>query len=74
MEQARSAGPTSDEHFTVDRTLLGTWGSLKGFQPKDGKNNTPPEDPGNPTVDFSQPVTADSLMTSTPFSHGYADR
>ena len=51
VEQARSAGLTSDEHFTVDGTLLEAWASLKGFQPKDGKN-MPPDDPGNPTVDF----------------------
>jgi transposase len=52
VEQARSAGLTSDEHFTVDGTLLEAWASLKSFQPKDGKKKTPPDDPGNPTVDF----------------------
>jgi transposase len=52
VEQARSAGLTSDEHFTVDGTLLEAWASLKSFQPKDEKNNPPPDDPGNPTVDF----------------------
>ena len=52
VEQARSAGLTSDEHFSVDGTLLEAWASLKSFQPKDGKNDTPPDDPGNPTVNF----------------------
>ncbi len=52
VERARSAGLMSDEHFTVDGTLLEAWASLKSFQPKDGKKNTPPDDPGNPTVDF----------------------
>jgi transposase len=52
VEQARSAGLTSDEHFTVDGTLLEAWASLKSFQPKDEKKSTPPDDPGNPTVDF----------------------
>ena len=52
VEQARSAGLTSDEHFSVDGTLLEAWASLKSFQPKDGKNNTPPDDAGNPTVNF----------------------
>src|ERR1700693_5601981 len=52
VEQARSAGLTSDEHFTVDGTLLEAWASLKSFQPKDQKRSTPPDDPGNPTVDF----------------------
>ncbi|MGA7522043.1 MAG: IS5 family transposase [Acidobacteriaceae bacterium] len=53
VEQAGRAGLTSDEHFTVDGTLLEAWASLKSFQPKDGKGKIPPpDDPGNPTVDF----------------------
>jgi transposase len=52
VEQARSAGLTSDEHFTVDGTLLEAWASVKSFEPKDQKKSTPPDDPGNPTVDF----------------------
>ena len=51
VEQARGKGLTSDEHFTVDGTLMEAWASLKSFQPKEGKN-TPPDDPGNPSVDF----------------------
>jgi transposase len=50
-ERARAAGLISDEHFTVDGTLLDAWASLKSFQPKD-KQDTPPDDPGNPTVNF----------------------
>jgi hypothetical protein len=42
----------SDEHFTVDGTLLEAWASLKSFQSKDKKDAPPPDDPGNPTVDF----------------------
>lgn len=52
VEQARQAGLVSDEHFTVDGTLLEAWASLKSFQPKDNQQSTPPDDPGNPTVDF----------------------
>ena len=51
VERARSAGLISDEHFTVDGTLLDAWASLKSFQAKD-KQDAPPDDPGNPTVDF----------------------
>ena len=51
VEQARQKNLTSDEHFTVDGTLIEAWASLKSFQRKDQKN-TPPEDPGNPTVNF----------------------
>jgi transposase len=52
VAQARAKGLTSDEHFTVDGTLLEAWASLKSFQPKEGKPSPPPDDPGNPTVDF----------------------
>jgi IS5 family transposase len=51
VEQAQAKGLTSDEHFTVDGTLLEAWASAKSFQPKDGKQS-PPDDPGNPTVNF----------------------
>src|SRR6202521_1243632 len=50
--QARTKGWTSDEHFTVDGTLLEAWASVKSFQPKDKKRSPPPDDPGNPTVNF----------------------
>ena len=52
VEQARAKGWTSDEHFTVDGTLLEAWASVKSFQPKDQKSLPPPDDPGNPTVTF----------------------
>lgn len=47
VEQARVRGWISDEHFTVDGTLLGAWASLKSFKPKDGKPNTPTDDKGS---------------------------
>jgi len=49
---AQGQGWTSDEHFTVDGTLLEAWASLKSFQLKDKKDAAPPADPGNPTVNF----------------------
>jgi len=52
VEQAREKGWTSDEHFTVDGTLLEAWASVKSFQPKYKKSSPPPDDPGNPTVNF----------------------
>jgi transposase len=51
IQQAQSNGLTSDEHFTVDGTLLEAWASLKSFR-RTGQNDQPPDDPGNPTVDF----------------------
>ena len=44
--QAREAGLLSDEHFTVDGTLLEAWASLKSFRRKDGGSTPPPDDPG----------------------------
>jgi transposase len=35
----RAAGLMSDEHFTVDGTLIEAWASQKSFQPKDGDPN-----------------------------------
>ena len=52
VEQARGQGWASDEHFTVDGSLLEAWASVKSFQPKNKKSVPPPEDPGNPTVDY----------------------
>jgi transposase len=52
LAQARSQGLTSDEHFTVDGTLVEAWASLKSFKKKDGSTRQPPDDPGNPTVNF----------------------
>lgn len=52
VAQAREQGWTSDEHFTVDGTLLEAWASVKSVQPKDKKSSPPPDDPGNPTVNF----------------------
>ena len=51
VAQAGARGLTSDEHFTVDGTLLEAWASQKSYQAKEGKQ-PPPDDPGNPTVNF----------------------
>ena len=52
LAQARAAGLLSDEHFTVDGTLLEAWASLKSFRRQDEGPTSPPDDPGNPTVNF----------------------
>ena len=51
VRQAAAAGLLSDEHFTIDGTLLEAWASQKSFRRKDTPPN-PPDDPGNPTVNF----------------------
>lgn len=42
----------SDEHFTVDGTLIEAWASMKSFQRKGKRKTKDPDDPGNPSVDF----------------------
>ncbi|MGH2610190.1 MAG: IS5 family transposase [Tepidiformaceae bacterium] len=51
LAQARARHLLSAEHFTVDGTLLEAWAGLKSFQ-RTGQTPPPPDDPGNPTVDF----------------------
>ena len=47
-------GPGPFHHFTVDGTLIEAWASLKSLRSKGAERNdrTPPDDPGNPSVDF----------------------
>ena len=53
LGQARGQGLLSDEHFTVDGTLIEAWAGHKSFKRKDHPDSqTPPEDPGNPGVNF----------------------
>lgn len=52
LQLARQKDLLSDEHFTVDGTLIEAWAGQKSFQKKDAPAGPPPEDPGNPTVDF----------------------
>ena len=39
VDEARKRGLVSDEHFTVDGTLLEAWASHKSFRPKDDKDD-----------------------------------
>src|SRR5262249_56352845 len=52
VRQAQQRGLTSDEHFSVDGTLLEAWARGERFQPKKSKPTPPPDDPGNPTANF----------------------
>ena len=47
----KQEGLLSDEHFTVDGTLLEAWASHKSFKPR-GTTGKPPDDPKNPSVSF----------------------
>jgi IS5 family transposase len=57
----------SDEHFTVDGTLIEAWASLKSFRPKKEKpsDRPPPDDPGNPTVNFRGEKRGNKTHAST---------
>jgi transposase len=66
LAEARERGLTSDEHFTVDGTLVEAWASLKSFKRKDGSDRqTPPDDPGNPTVNFHGEKRSNETHRST---------
>ena len=53
LEQATNRGLLSDEHFSVDGTLIEAWAGQKSFRKKAASaKSPPPDDPGNPTVDF----------------------
>ena len=67
VEQARRAGLMSDEHFTVDGTLIEAWASLKSFRPKgeEPKDRDPPDDKGNPTVNFHGEKRSNATHEST---------
>jgi len=51
VAQARGRRLLSAEHFTIDGTLLEAWAGQKSFKRKD-QPREPPDDPGNPTVNF----------------------
>jgi transposase len=51
VAQARAQGLLSAEHFTVDGTLIEAWAGHKSFKRKQHPS-PPPDDPGNPTVDY----------------------
>ncbi len=67
VEQARKGRLMSAEHFTVDGTLIEAWASLKSFKKKDatGKDEPPPDDPGNPTVNFHGEKRSNETHAST---------
>jgi transposase len=44
LEQAGAANLISDEHFSVDGTLIEAWASQKSFQRKDGPEQPTPDD------------------------------
>ena len=50
----------SDEHFSVDGTLVKAWASMKSFQPKDSPPPDHNDDPGGPPPPPTQEPPADT--------------
>lgn len=65
LVQARTARLLSNEHFTVDGTLIEAWAGHKSFRRKDGLPPSPPDDRGNPTVDFHGEKRSNATHQST---------
>ena len=64
--EADRQGLLSDEHFTVDGTLIEAAASLKSFKPRDGDPpRTTDADPGNPSVDFHGERRSNATHQST---------
>lgn len=68
---AQARGLVSREHFTVDGTIIEAWASLKSFKKKEAEGaqlseaTEPPDDPGNPTVDFHGEKRSNQTHEST---------
>jgi len=63
--EADRRGLLSDEHFSVDGTLIEAAASLKSFKPKDGAPVRDDGDPGNPSVDFHGEKRSNASHQST---------
>ena len=56
----------SNDHFTVDGTLIQSWASLKSFRPKEEPRDRPPAEGGsNPSVDFRGEKRSNETHRST---------
>jgi transposase len=66
VRQADAVGLLSDEHFTVDGTLIEAAASLKSFRARDQPPaDKPPDDRGNPTVNFRGEKRSNATHQST---------
>ena len=67
LSQAKAENLLSPEHFSVDGTLIEAAASLKSFRKKDEKpeDRPPPDDPGNPTVNFHGEKRSNETHEST---------
>ncbi|HVZ34529.1 MAG TPA: IS5 family transposase [Polyangiaceae bacterium] len=65
VEQAQVAGLLSDEHFSVDGTMIEAWASQKSFRPKDGSDDPPAGAGRNAERDFHGEKRTNDTHAST---------
>jgi transposase len=65
LAQAKTHRLLSDEHVTVDGTLIEAWAGQKRFKQKTDAAPVPPDDPGNPGVDFRGERRTNATQAST---------
>src|ERR1035441_583863 len=65
VDRARAQGLLSKEHFTGDGTLIEAWAGHKSFKRKGDDQQTLPDDPGNPSVDFHGERRSNATHQST---------
>jgi Transposase domain (DUF772) len=66
LAQARKRDLLSDEHFTVDGTLIEAWAGQKSFTPKETLSPAdPPDEPGNPRLNFRGERRTTAIHAST---------
>src|SRR5258707_7435632 len=66
LAQAEKLHLLSAEHFTVDGSLIEAWPSQKSFQQKErAGDDSAPDDPGNPMVDFHGEKRSNTTHQST---------
>lgn len=65
LRHARTQRLMSDEHFTVDGTLIEAWAGQKSFKKKGSDSGNSSNDPGNPDVDFKGEKRSNETHQST---------
>lgn len=56
----------SDDHFSVDGTLVKAWASMKSFQPKERATSDGDEGPGDPPDGSAPPTSSSEQSTNEP--------
>ncbi len=65
LAHARLRGLLSDDHFSVDGTLIEAWASMKSFRPRDAGDDEPPAPGRNAERDFHGETRSNETHAST---------